>query len=116
MGLPKTSDYIQIKIRMPKYSQESLVYFKSPNEDFKDIEVPCTFKIKIESQNLELGVFKTSAHIQIKISIPNPSEEPPAYMDVCCIFKIKKESKNSDQVWTKDQCPYPNQDQDTKPQ
>ena len=58
--------------------------------------------------------------------MPNPSQEPPVSskapnvdlkeMDVICTIKIKKESKNSDQGYIKDQWPYPNQDLDAKPQ
>ena len=72
-----------------------------------------------------MGVSKTSDHIQIKIQIPNPSWEPPASskaqnqdlkdMYVLYTFKIKIESLNSDAWCNKDQEPYPNQDQDTKP-
>merc|ERR1712114_169103 len=46
---------------------------KAPNKDLKDMDVLCTFKIKIESRNLEHG-------------------------------------------YIKDKWPYPNQDQDAKPQ
>merc|ERR1711954_417360 len=49
----KTSDHIQINIRMPNPSQEPPASFKAPNKDLKDMDVLCTFKIKIESQNLE---------------------------------------------------------------
>ena len=73
MGVSKTSDHIQIKIKMPNPSQEPPASSKTPNEDLKDMDVLCTFKIKIESQNL----------------------------DHCCI---------------KDQWPYSYQDQDGKPQ
>ena len=72
-----------------------------------------------------MGVAKTSDHIQIKIKMPNPSQEPPASskdpnedlkdMDVLCTFKIKIESQNSDYRRIKDHQPYPNQDQDAKP-
>ena len=68
---------------------------------------------------------KTSNHIQIKIKMPNPSQEPPASskaqnqdlkaIDVLCIFKINIESQNLDYACIKDQWPYPNQDQDAKP-
>ena len=34
--------------------------------------------MKIKSQNLEPDVPKKSDHIQIKVKMPNPSEEPPA--------------------------------------
>ena len=70
-------------------------------------------------------VSKTSDHVQIKIKMPNPSQEPPASskapnenlkdMDVLCTFKIQMESQNSDHGCIKDQWPYPDQDQDAKP-
>ena len=73
-----------------------------------------------------MGISKTCDHIQIMIKIQNPSQEPPASskapnedikdMDVLCTFKIKIESQNSDHGCIKDQWPYPNQDQDAKPQ
>ena len=64
--------YIQIKIKIPNHSQEHLASSKAPNENLKDMDVLCTFKIKIESQ----------------------------HFDRECI---------------KDQWPYPNEDQDAKP-
>ena len=78
MGASKTSDHIQIKIKIPNPSQEPPASSKPPNEDLKDMDVICTFKIKIESHNLAYGVPKTSDHIQINITMPNPSQEPPA--------------------------------------
>ena len=51
MVVSKTSDHIQIKIKMPNSLQEHSASFKALNEDFKDMDVLCTFKIKIESQN-----------------------------------------------------------------
>ena len=73
-----------------------------------------------------MGISKTSEHIQIKIKMPNPSQEPPASskapneyfkdMDVLCTFKIKIEGQNLDHVSIKDQCPYPNQEQYAQPQ
>ena len=53
MGVSKTSDQIQIKIKMLNPSQEPPVSSKAPNEDLKDMDVLRIFKIKIESQNLE---------------------------------------------------------------
>ena len=71
-----------------------------------------------------IGVPKTSNHIQIKMS--NPSQEPPASskaknedlkdMDVLCTFKIKIELQNLDHGCMKNQWPYPNHNQDAKPQ
>ena len=73
-----------------------------------------------------MGISKISDHIQIKIKMPNPSQEPPASskaldkdlkdVDVLCTFKIQLKSKNSDHGCIKNQWPYPNQDQDVKPQ
>ena len=69
-------------------------------------------------------VLKTSDHIEIKIMIPNLSQDPPASskapnedlkdMDVLGTFKIKLESQNSKHECTKDQWPYANQDHDAK--
>ena len=58
MGVPKASDHIQIKIKMPIPSQDPPGSFKAPNEDLKDLDVLCTFKIKIESQNSAYGCTK----------------------------------------------------------
>merc|ERR1711954_594050 len=71
-----------------------------------------------------IGVPKTSDHIQMKIKMPHPCQEPPASskapnenlkdMGVLCTFKIKIESQNSDHWYIKDHQPYPNTDQDAK--
>ena len=58
MGVPKTSKHIQIHIRMQNPSQEPPVSSKAPNKDLKDMDVLCTFKIKIESQNSDYGYVK----------------------------------------------------------
>ena len=58
MGVSKTSDHIQIKIKIPNPSQELPASSKAPNEDLKDSDVLCTFKIKIEGQNFEHGCVK----------------------------------------------------------
>ena len=55
MGVSKTSYHIKIRIKMPNLSQEPPASSKAHNQDLKDIDVPNTFKIKIESQNLEKG-------------------------------------------------------------
>ena len=52
MVVSKTSDHIQIKIKIPNPSQEPLTSSKAPNDNLEDMDVLCTFKIKIESQNL----------------------------------------------------------------
>ena len=105
MGLSKTSDYIQITIKMPNPSQEPPASSKAPNEDLKDMYVLCTFNIKTETKILIMVASHTRVHIQIKIKMPNPSQEPPASskapnddlmdMDILCTFKIKIEGHNS---------------------
>ena len=58
MGVSKTNDHIQIKIKMPNPSQEPPASSKAPNEDLKDIDDLCTLKIKMESQNSDHGYIK----------------------------------------------------------
>ena len=58
MGVWKTSDHIQIKIKISNPRKEPAVSSKAPNQDFKDMDVLCIFKIKVESQNLEQGTIK----------------------------------------------------------
>ena len=43
---------------MPNPSQEPPVSSKARNQDLKDIDVLCTFNIKIVSQNFEYGCIK----------------------------------------------------------
>ena len=59
---------------MPNSSEEPPASSKASDQDLKDMDVLCTFKIQIKSQ--KMGVPKTSDHIPIKIKIPNPSQEP----------------------------------------
>ena len=58
MDLTETSDYIQIKIKIPNPKKETPASSKAPNQNFKDMVVLCIFKIKVESQNLEQGTIK----------------------------------------------------------
>ena len=113
MGISKTSDNIQIKMKLPNPSQEPPASSESPNHDLGDIGVLCTFKMKIYGQNQNMGVSKTSANIQIKIQMPNPNQEPPESskgpnqdlkeLDVLCTFKIKIDSQNLEHGCTKGQ-------------
>ena len=125
MGVSKTSDHIQIKIKMPNPSQEPPASSKAPIDDFNDKDGLCTLK-RERANFFNMGVPKTTDHIQIMIKMPNSSQEPPASskapyedlmdMHVLCNFKIKIEGQNLDQGCAKDHRSYPNQDQDTKPQ
>ena len=58
MGESKINDHIQIKIKMQNPSQEPPVSSKAPNEDLEDVDILCTFKVKIQSQILDRGCLK----------------------------------------------------------
>ena len=58
MSVSNTSDYIRINIKMLNPSQEPSASSKAPNQDLKDTDVLCTFKIKIESQKSDHGFIK----------------------------------------------------------
>ena len=113
-----TSDHIQIKSMMPNPSQEPPASSKAKNQDLKEIDDLCTFKMKIESKNFYQGYIKDQWPYPNKIKMPNPTQESPAsskapnedFMDkdVLCTFKIKNESRNSDYGYIKDQWPYLN--------
>ena len=55
---------------MPNPSQEPPAFSKAPNEDLKDMDVLCTFIIRIESQNLD--------HACIKDKGPYPNQDKNA--------------------------------------
>ena len=101
MDVSKTNDFIQIKIKMSNPSKKPPVSSKAQYEDLKDMDVLCTFKIKIESQHLDHGC--------VKDQWPYSNQ-----VDFLCTFKIKIESQNLEHgTWDKWQ--YPNQDKDAKP-
>ena len=113
MAVSKTSDHIQIKIKMPNPSQEPPASSKAPNEDLKDMDVLRTFKIKIESQNLEYVCTKDQWPYQIqkqdaklksgtaRVSSKAPKEDLKD-MDILCTFKIKIESQNLEHMFIKE--------------
>ena len=111
---------------MPNPSQEPPASSKAPNEDLNDMDVLCTFKIKIESQNIENGCIKHQWKFLNQDKDPKPQSATSSIlqspnedledMDVYCTFKIKVESQNSDNGYIKNQWPYPNQHWCTKKQ
>ena len=82
MGVLKTSDYIQIKIKMQNPSQEPPVSSKAPNEDLKDMYVLCIFKIKIESKNLDQGCIKDQGTYSNQDQDTKPQAETQASLKV----------------------------------
>ena len=83
---------------MPNPSQESPASFNAPKADLNDMNVLCTFKIKIEPK-FGKWIHQQPGSYKIKIKMTNPSQEPPVSskaqnedlkdMDVLCTFKIK---------------------------
>ena len=64
MLVSKTSNHILIKIKIPNPSQEPPVDSKALHKDLKNIDVLCTFKIKIESQNSDHGCIKDQTQVR----------------------------------------------------
>ena len=75
MGVSKTSDNIQVKIMMSNPSQEPPACSKAQNKDLKDMDVLCTFKIKIESPNSDHGRIKDQWTFPNQDQDANPSQE-----------------------------------------
>ena len=104
MGISKTCDHIQINVKMQNSSQDPPASFKTPNEDLKDMDFLCTFKFKLECQNLDHGCIKDhcpypnqdqDAKPQPKTSsILKAANEDLKDMDFLCTFKIKLKSKS----------------------
>ena len=78
MDVSKTSDPIQIKIKIQNPNQEPPASSKDQNQDLKDINVLCAFKIKIKSQNFNHGYIKDQSPYSNQDQDANPSQEPPA--------------------------------------
>ena len=92
-----------MKIKMPNLSQEPPAPTKIPNQDINGMDDTLHLQSQERAKIWNIGVAKTSDHIQIKIKLPNPSQEPPAPtkapnqnikdMDVLCTFNFKIESQ-----------------------
>ena len=126
MDIPKRSGHIQIKISNFNPSQGPPASSKAQIKDLKDMDVVCTFKINIESQNLEQWYIKDQWQYPNKDQDARPSQEPQASfkaqskdlkdMDVVCTLKIEIKRQYLYYGCIKDHWPYPNQDWDAKPQ
>ena len=84
MDVSKTSDHIQIEIKILNPSQEPPVSSKTPNLDLNYMNVLCTFKIRTEIQN--------SAHGCIKDQWQYPSQDQDAKLQpgTCSILNRPK--------------------------
>ena len=56
MDISKSSDYIQIKIKLPNPSQEYPASSKAPLQDFKDMDVLCILKIRERAKICNMAV------------------------------------------------------------
>ena len=65
MGVSKTSDHIQIKLKMPNLCQEIPVFSKAPNQDLEDMDVLCTLKIKNREPQFGSLVYQRPVTISI---------------------------------------------------
>ena len=70
MGKSKTSDNIQIKIKITNLSQEPPVSSKGQIQGYKT-DIFYSFKICLDSQNSE--------HIWVIFKMPNPQQEPETF-------------------------------------
>ena len=76
MVVAKIMDHTQIKIKMPKPSQEPTLSSMAQHEDLKDLDIICAFKVKIESQNSNHGCIKDQWPYLIKDQDAKPQSWP----------------------------------------
>ena len=120
LGVSKTSDHIQIKMKRPSPHQEPPAPTKVPNQDIKDMNVLFTFKIWILSQNLDHGCIKD------QWPYPNQDQDTTPQSGTSSILQsaiwwlkgneCSLQCKNLDHECLKNHWPYSNQDQDAKHQ
>ena len=115
-----TSDHIQIKVKSLNPSHEPPTSSKAPNQELKDRDVLGTFKIKIESQNLEHECSKDQQLYLNQDHNPKPQSGTSSILrspnSGLGTLKIKIESQNLEHMCIKDNWPYPNQVQNPKHQ
>ena len=87
---------------MPRPNQEPPESSKAQHEDLKDLDLFEPSKPRLRAKIWHMDVSKTGDHIENKIKIPNPSQDPLAPSKalnedlkdkaVLCTLKIKIES------------------------
>ena len=110
---------------MTNPSQEPPESSKAPNQDLKYMDVLCMFKIKVKSWNSKHRCIKDQWLYPNQYQDTKPQSETSSILqstnsglkdlDVLCTFKIMIGSLPEHRV-IKDKWPYPNKDQDPKPQ
>ena len=126
IGISKTSDHIQIKIKMPNPSQEPPDPTKAPNQNFKDMDVLCTFKIKIESQHSESRCIKDQwlypnqdqdTKPQPGTSSPHQNPKSGLKGHVCSLHFQNEDREPKFKIWVYQRpATYLNQDHNVRPQ
>ena len=84
MGEHKTSDHININIRMQNPGQEPPESSKAPNQDFKDMDDLC------DNIQIKIKLLKPSQEHLTSSKIPNLSLKD---MDVLLIYKVDLERR-----------------------
>ena len=110
---------------MTNPSQEPSASSKAQNKGFKDMDVPCTFKLNLNGNNSDHWWIKDQwpYYNQIKdaksqsgtYSFLQSLHQNFKDMEVLYNFKINLNSQNSDHGCIKEQWPYSNQDPNIKP-
>ena len=100
MGISTITDHIKINIKMPNPSQEPPASSKAPNEDSRTLMFLAPSKPRKRAKIWQMGISKTSDHIQINIKMTNPSQDPSVSSefpnedlkdtDILCTFKEPK--------------------------
>ena len=76
IAISKTSDHIQLKIKIPNPCHEPPASSKILNQNLKDMEVLCIFKIKTESKNSEHEYQRSvSVFEHVSWTIRNPLDD-----------------------------------------
>ena len=111
---------------MPNPSQKLPASSKSPNKDLKEMDVLCTFKIKIESQNLDHGYIKDQWPYPIQDQDAKPHSGTSSVLQSpkwglkghgCSLHLQNQEREPKFRIWVKkNQWPYQNQYKNAKPQ
>ena len=80
---------------MPNLSQKPAASSKAQNDNLKDMDILCTFKIKVERQNSDYGCIKD------QWSYPNQDQDAKPQSGTSSILQSPKwELKDMDVLWT----------------
>ena len=83
-GCIKDSDDIQIMIKIPNPCKDPPVFSKVQNQGLKGVDFLCTFKIKLERQNLDHGCIKG------QWPYPNQDQDAKSQSGTSSILQIPK--------------------------